>query len=146
MERTSASTKRRWSIIRDEHCARAGRHVQAVLTPSSAAAKVSRDTPFSTPWRVILISPDAPHLYESNKLILNLNEPNQLGDVSWSARKYVGIWWGMPRHPKLGFGPKHGATTAYAEKMIDFAAKNGFTGLLVEGGTRAGTATGSRRR
>ena len=108
---------------------------KAVLTPSSAAAKVSRDTPFSTPWRVILISPDAPHLYESNKLILNLNEPNKLGDVSWvRPRKYVGIWWGMHLDiQSWASGPKHGATTAYAEKMIDFAAKNGFTGLLVEG-------------
>ncbi len=108
---------------------------KAVLTPSSAGAKVSRDTPFSTPWRVILISPDAPHLYESNKLILNLNEPNKLGDVSWvRPRKYVGIWWGMHLDiQSWASGPKHGATTAYAKKMIDFAAKNGFTGLLVEG-------------
>ena len=30
------------------------------------------------------------------KLILNLNEPNRLGDVSWvKPGKYIGIWWGM---------------------------------------------------
>jgi alpha-glucosidase len=112
-----------------------GGMLKAVLTPSSAGPKVVRDTPFETPWRVILISPDAPGLYHSNRLILNLNEPNKLGDVSWvRPRKYVGIWWGMHLDTQSwASGPKHGATTAYAKRMIDFAAKNGFTGLLIEG-------------
>ncbi|MEO7635653.1 MAG: glycoside hydrolase family 97 protein [Sphingomicrobium sp.] len=108
---------------------------KAMLTPSSSGSKVVRDTPFATPWRVILITPDAPGLYAANTLILNLNEPNALGDVSWvRPRKYVGIWWGMHLDTQTwNSGPKHGATTAYAKRMIDFAAKNGFTGLLVEG-------------
>lgn len=109
--------------------------LKAVLTPSSSGAKVVRDTPFETPWRVILITADAPSLYHANSVILNLNEPNKLGDVSWvRPRKYVGIWWGMHLDTQSwASGPKHGATTAYAKKMIDFAAKNGFSGLLVEG-------------
>ena len=109
--------------------------LKAVLTPSSSGAKVVRTTPFATPWRVILITPDAPSLYAANAVILNLNEPNVLGDVSWvHPRKYVGIWWGMHLDTQSwNSGPKHGATTAYAKRMIDFAAKNGFTGLLVEG-------------
>lgn len=109
--------------------------LKAVLTPSSSGAKVVRATPFATPWRVILITPDAPSLYAANALILNLNAPNVLGDVSWVVpRKYVGIWWGMHLDTQTwASGPKHGATTAYAKRMIDFAAKNGFTGLLVEG-------------
>jgi alpha-glucosidase len=96
---------------------------------------VIRDTPFETPWRVILITPDAPSLYAANVEFLNLNEPNKLGEVSWvKPRKYVGIWWGMHLDTQSwATGPKHGATTAYARKMIDFAAANGFTGLLVEG-------------
>ncbi|MBA3669214.1 MAG: glycoside hydrolase family 97 protein [Sphingomonas sp.] len=112
-----------------------GGDFKAMLTPSSSGPKVVRDTPFETPWRVILITPDGPSLYAANQLILNLNEPNKLGDVSWvRPRKYVGIWWGMHLDTQSwALGPKHGATTAYAKKMIDFAAKNGFTGLLAEG-------------
>ena len=109
--------------------------LKAVLTPSSSGPKVVRDTPFETPWRVIMIAPDAPSLYAANKVILNLNAPNALGDVSWvRPRKYVGIWWGMHLDSQSwGTGAKHGATTAYAKTMIDFAGRNGFSGLLVEG-------------
>ena len=109
--------------------------LKAVLTPSSSGPKVSRDTPFVTPWRVMLITGDAPSLYAANAEILNLNEPNSQGDVSWvHPRKYMGIWWGMHLETQSwSSGPKHGATTAYARKMIDFAAANGFSGLLVEG-------------
>ncbi len=109
--------------------------LKAVLTPSSTGPKVSRAGPFTTPWRVLLIASDAPGLYMANPLILNLNEPNALGDVSWvHPRKYIGIWWGMHLDTQSwASGPKHGATTGNALKYIDFAAKNGFTGLLVEG-------------
>ena len=112
-----------------------GRTLKAVLTPSSTGPKVSRDTPFATPWRVIMIAPDAPSLYRSAQIILNLNEPNKLGDVSWfRPMKYVGIWWDMHLERKTWeSGPKHGATTEYTKRMIDFAAKNGFGGVLVEG-------------
>lgn len=108
--------------------------LKAVLTPSADGPKVSRDAPFPTPWRTLQISPDAAGLYMSN-LILNLNEPNKLGDVSWvHPRKYVGIWWGMHLDEQSwNSGPKHGATTANTMAMIDFAAKNGFGGVLVEG-------------
>jgi len=112
-----------------------GRTLKAVLTPSSTGPKVSRDTPFATPWRVIMIAPDAPSLYRSAQIILNLNEPNKIGDVSWfKPMKYVGIWWDMHLDRKTwNSGPKHGATTEYTKRMIDFAAKNGFGGVLVEG-------------
>jgi len=112
-----------------------GRVLKASLMPSSAGPKVSRDLPLATPWRVIMIAPDAPALYKSAQIILNLNEPNALGDVSWvKPMKYVGIWWAM--HLDLATwnsGPKHGATTANAKRYIDFAAKNGFGGVLIEG-------------
>lgn len=109
--------------------------MKADLTPSSSGPKVVRDTPFETPWRVILIAPDAPSLYHANKEILNLNEPNKLGDVSWvKPQKYVGVWWGMHLDTQSwASGPKHGATTRYTKEMIDFAAKHGFRGVLVEG-------------
>jgi alpha-glucosidase len=48
--------------------------------------------------------------------------------------KYVGIWWAMHLDKESwNSGPKHGATTANAKRMIDFAAKNGFKGILIEG-------------
>jgi alpha-glucosidase len=111
------------------------RVLKANLMPSSSGPKVSRDTPFATPWRVIMIAPDAPALYKSAQIILNLNEPNALGDVSWvKPMKYVGIWWEMHLdRATWNSGPKHGATTANAKRYIDFAAKNGFGGVLIEG-------------
>ncbi len=108
--------------------------LKVVLTPSAVGPKVSRKLPFATPWRTLQIADNAAGLYAS-QLILNLNEPNKLGDVSWvRPRKYMGIWWGMHLDTQSwGSGPKHGATTAYTKYMMDFAAKHGFTGVLVEG-------------
>ncbi|MGZ2411254.1 alpha-glucosidase [Sphingomonas sp. F9_3S_D5_B_2] len=112
-----------------------GRVFKASLMPSSTGPKVTRDAPFTTPWRVIMIAPDAPALYKSAQIILNLNESNKLGDVSWvKPMKYVGIWWAMHLDQATwNSGPKHGATTANAKRYIDFAAANGFKGVLVEG-------------
>jgi hypothetical protein len=97
------------------------------------AAKVA--LPFQTPWRTIQISPNAGGLIES-KLILNLNEPNKLGDVSWvKPMKYVGIWWEMHigRSAWDIESGRHGATTENAKRYIDFAAANNIGGVLVEG-------------
>lgn len=112
-----------------------GTLLKAVLTPSSAGPKVSRTGAFTTPWRMLTIAPDAPSLYAARNMVLNLNAPNALGDVSWvHPRKYVGIWWGMHLDiQSWASGPKHGATTANAIKMIDFASKNHIPGLLIEG-------------
>ena len=112
-----------------------GTLLKSVLTPSSAGPKVSRTGAFTTPWRMLTIAPDAPALYAARNIILNLNEPNKLGDVSWVIpRKYVGIWWGMHLETQSwASGAKHGATTANALKLIDFAAANGIAGMLVEG-------------
>jgi hypothetical protein len=97
--------------------------------------KVKRALPFFTPWRTIQIADKATDLIES-KLILNFNEPNKLGDVSWiTPQKYMGIWWEM-HVDKSAWDYKsgiHGATTANAKKYIDFASANNITGLLVEG-------------
>jgi alpha-glucosidase len=111
-----------------------GRRFKAALTPSVGDAKVTRTAPFPTPWRTMQIADSAGGLYMSN-LILNLNEPNRLGDVSWfKPGKFVGIWWDMHLDNKSwNSGPKHGATTAETMRYIDFAARHGFTGVLVEG-------------
>jgi len=113
--------------------------------------KVKRELPFKTPWRTVQIADKATDLIES-KLIVNLNEPNKLGDVSWvKPQKYMGIWWEMHidkgtwdygmswdslTNKWIDTGNAHGhhsATTQNAKKYIDFASANGFTGLLVEG-------------
>jgi alpha-glucosidase len=104
------------------------------LTPWSDGIRVRTQTPFKTPWRTVQVSPTAAGLLNSS-LILNLNEPNVLGDVSWvEPGKYVGIWWAMHvKQRTWGSGPRHGATTAETKRYIDFAADNGFGGVLVEG-------------
>jgi alpha-glucosidase len=113
---------------------RRGGILKTNLTPWSDGIRVRTHAPFVTPWRTIQVSPDAAGLLNSN-LVLNLNEPNKLGDVSWvEPGKYVGIWWGMHLQEKTwGSGPDHGATTAEARRYIDFAATHGFDGVLVEG-------------
>ena len=97
--------------------------------------KVKRTVPFHTPWRTIQLSENAAGLIESN-LIVNLNEPNKIGDVSWfTPMKYTGIWWEM----HLGKSnwemttENHGATTENAKKLIDFTSKHKLGGMLVEG-------------
>jgi alpha-glucosidase len=111
-----------------------GQAFRSMLSPSSRGPKVTRSTPFSTPWRTIRIGDSAAGLVE-NDLELNLNEPNKLGDVSWfKPSKYVGIWWGMISGKwSWAEGPNHGATTKRAKETIDFAAKHKIRGVLIEG-------------
>ena len=107
---------------------------RAALTPGTDGAKVRRQAPFPTPWRTMQIADSAGGLVMNN-LILNLNEPNRLGDVSWvEPFKYVGVWWEMHLDRKTwASGPRHGATNENIRRHIDFAARNGFRGVLVEG-------------
>jgi len=110
------------------------RKFRAMLTPGIGDGKVVRSAPFNTPWRTLQIADNAGDLVTSS-LILNLNEPNKLGDVSWAKpMKYVGVWWEMHLDKKTwASGPKHGATNANVIKHIDFAARHGLGGVLVEG-------------
>ncbi len=114
-----------------------GERLRATLSPSSGGARVSRAAPFATPWRTLQIADDAAGLYMSD-LILNLNEPNALGDVSWfKPHKYVGIWWSLHLDTESwASGQRHGATTENARRYIDFAATSGFRGVLIEGWNR----------
>jgi alpha-glucosidase len=111
-----------------------GRTLRAALAPMADGSKVQGHTPFVTPWRTIQLADRVTDLAPS-VLGLNLNPPNALPSTAWiKPMKYVGIWWGM----HLGVntwasGAKHGATTANAKRFIDFAAANGFGGVLVEG-------------
>lgn len=111
-----------------------GQKFRAHLTPSATGPAVERRAPFATPWRTMQIADNAAGLYMSD-LILNLNEPNKLGDVSWvKPSKFVGVWWEMHLGKSTwGSGAKHGATTQNAKRHIDFAARHGLRGVLVEG-------------
>lgn len=108
---------------------------RADLVPWSNGVRVYASAPMKTPWRTIQIADRAVDLMNSD-LLLNLNEPNVLGDVSSYVKpgKYMGIWWEM--HTGLADwspGPDQGATTERAKQYIDFAAQHDIDGVLVEG-------------
>lgn len=122
------------------------------LVPDAVGNKAYLQAPDKTPWRTIVVSDKATGILAS-RLILNLNEPSKIRDVSWiKPQKYVGIWWEMhvgkaswnyadvgniklaeTDWASLKPNGKHGATTANTKRYIDFAAKHGFDGVLVEG-------------
>ena len=120
------------------------------LVPNAIGDKAYLQTPCVSPWRTIMMSDDARDIVGS-KMILNLNEPCKIDDTSFiKPMKYVGIWWEMhvgkstwdyagsqntqnAADGSLKPSGKHGATTENTKKYIDFAAKNGFDGVLVEG-------------
>lgn len=120
------------------------------IVPNAIGDKAYLQAPCVSPWRTIMISYDARDIVGS-KMILNLNEPSKIEDTSWiKPMKYVGIWWEMhvgkstwdyagsqnaqnAADGQLKPSGKHGATTENTKKYIDFAAKNGFDGVLVEG-------------
>ncbi|MEQ8472149.1 MAG: glycoside hydrolase family 97 protein [Marinoscillum sp.] len=104
------------------------------LVPWPDGVKVKTTAPMKSPWRTIQVSDKLSGLVESD-MILNLNEPNVIEDVSWiQPMKYIGIWWEMHLNKSTWeSGPRHGANTENTVKYIDFAAENGFGGVLVEG-------------
>ncbi len=108
--------------------------LRAVLTPWSDGTKVYTSAPCVTPWRTMIIADSIGGLAAS-KIMLNLNEPCVLEDVSWvRPGKYIGIWWTLHKDFYTWYyGPRHGATTEQTMRYIDFAAENGISGVLVEG-------------
>lgn len=127
--------------------------MSAHLTPDKNGNKGYIQTGSVTPWRTIIVSDDARDILASN-LILNLNEPCKIEDTSWiKPTKYVGVWWeyftgggstwaytdtqdvviGQTDYKQLKPNGHHGANTAHVKEYIDFAAKNGFDAVLVEG-------------
>ncbi len=104
------------------------------LVPWSDGVKVYAKTPFVSPWRTIIIG-EKPGDLVTSTLMLNLNDPCKIEDVSWiEPSKYIGIWWGMHLEKYTwAQSPKHGATTENVMQYIDFASENGFNGVLVEG-------------
>jgi len=122
------------------------------LVPDALGNKAHMQTPAKTPWRTIIVSDKATDILAS-KLILNLNEPSKLSDVSWiKPQKYVGVWWELhvgvsswnyadvdnvklteTDWKSLTPNGHHGATTSRVKRYIDFAATHGFASVLVEG-------------
>lgn len=121
------------------------------LVPDPVGNKAYLETPFSTPWRTIIISDKATDILASN-IILNLNEPCAIPETSWiKPFKMIGIWWAMHigtaswdyagNNETNGWkdpaavkpSGRHGATTENTKKYIDFAAKHGIDAVLVEG-------------
>ncbi|RXR23425.1 glycoside hydrolase family 97 protein [Flavobacterium stagni] len=120
------------------------------LVPNAIGDKAYLQTPAVSPWRTIFVSDDARKIVAS-KMIFNLNEPCKIKDVSYiKPMKYVGVWWEMhvgkstwdfagsqnaqnAADGSLKPSGKHGATTENVKRYIDFAAKHGFDGVLVEG-------------
>jgi hypothetical protein len=121
----------------------------ANLVADAVGNKAYMRAPCKTPWRTIIVSDKAADILAS-KLILNLNEPSKIENTSWiKPMKFVGVWWEMQTGKstwnysnsldtldadgKLIPSGKHGGTTANVKRYIDFAAKNGMQGVLVEG-------------
>lgn len=126
---------------------------KASLVPDATGGKGTIQTPAKSPWRTIQVTDDACRQLES-RLVLNLNEPCALDDVSWiHPVKYIGVWWEMISgkgswsytgdvrpvdintvdDSKLPHSPKHSANTENVRRYIDFAAEHGFGEVLVEG-------------
>jgi len=122
------------------------------LVPDAIGNKAYMQTPCKTPWRTVIVCEKATEVLAS-RVILNLNEPSKVEEVSWiKPMKYVGIWWEMHINygtwsysdvnnvkldltdwNKLTPNGKHSATTERTKRYIDFAAEHGFSGVLVEG-------------
>ena len=126
---------------------------RAHLCPDAAGYTGRMQAPCHTPWRTIMVCDKATDVLRS-RLILNLNEPCALDDVSWiHPVKYMGVWWEMISgkstwsytndFPSVKLGETdyehanpngtHGANNANVRRYIDFAAKHGFDALLIEG-------------
>ncbi|AZA76036.1 glycoside hydrolase family 97 protein [Chryseobacterium sp. G0186] len=122
------------------------------LTADRQGAKGYIQTPSVTPWRTIIVAPKAEEVMDS-KMIFNLNEPTKYTDTSYiHPTKYMGVWWEMiigksqwaystaenvhldtTDFTKLTPNGKHAANNTKVKEYIDFAAENGFQGLLIEG-------------
>ena len=104
------------------------------LVPWKNGDKVRVGDTRVSPWRAIIIGRKAADILLS-RLALTLNEPCQIKDTSWiKPTKYVGIWWALQKQNwTWSQGDRHGATTENTKRYIDFAARHGLGGVLVEG-------------
>ena len=111
-----------------------GTTLKADLVPWQNGDKVRVGDTRVSPWRTIIIGHKAADILLS-RMALNLNEPCKIEDTSWlKPTKYVGIWWALQKQRwTWSQGERHGATTENTKRYIDFAARHGLGGVLVEG-------------
>lgn len=104
------------------------------LVPWKNGDKVRVGDTRVSPWRAVIIGRRAADILLS-RMALNLNDPCKIEDTSWlKPSKYVGIWWALQKQLwTWSQGDRHGATTENTKRYIDFAAKHGLGGVLVEG-------------
>ena len=92
-----------------------------------AASEV--ETPFATPWRVILVGPTPGALVDSDT-IENLNPPCQIDDPSW-IKTGVCFWdWRSWGHRVDGF--TYGLDLASWKRFVDLGAESGVPLLLLD--------------
>ena len=126
--------------------------LRAFLTPDAQGWKGNMQTPGKTPWRTVQLARSATGQLAS-RLVLNLNEPCALEDVSWiHPVKYMGVWWEMIagagswaytdaegiRLDSFDYASakpngRHSANNEKVRRYIDFASAHGFDAVLVEG-------------
>ena len=114
--------------------AASGTTLTVALVPWQNGDKVRVGDTRVSPWRAVIIGRKAADILLS-RMALNLNEPCRIKDTSWvKPTKYVGIWWALQKQQwTWAQGDRHGATTANTKRYIDFAARHGMGGVLVEG-------------
>ncbi|MEO6730700.1 MAG: glycoside hydrolase family 97 N-terminal domain-containing protein [Ferruginibacter sp.] len=86
--------------------------ITSIYTPADLIS------PFGTPWRIVMVGEKPGQLIENNDLILNLNAPSKVKDVSWiKPGKIIRVMT---------------QTTKDAFDNIDFAAKHGLQYILFD--------------
>lgn len=99
--------------------------------PDEPRTKVRVDVPAVSPWRVLMIADDPGGLIESN-LVLNLNEPSVIDDVSWiRPGKTTFPWWNGYEVGDAGF--RGGLNTQTIKHYIDFCAEHGIEYHTLDG-------------
>jgi len=77
-------------------------------------------SPFATPWRMVMVAEKAGDLVEHNDLVLNLNKPSGIKNLSWiRPGKIIRVMT---------------QTTQYAKDYIDFAAQHQLQYVLFDAG------------
>ena len=102
--------------------------------PDDPACAVRARAPLRTPWRVILLA-DSPGRFLESDLILALNEPCALEDVSWiRPGKTTFPWWNGYVDPvATAQGIDVALNTATAKYYIDFCAAHGIPYHTLDG-------------
>jgi len=87
---------------------------------ASMYESVDQITPFSTPWRVIMVAETPGGLLEKNDILLNLNEPCKIANTDWikpgKIMREIAI------------------TNGNSKAEIDFSAQNDIDYMLYDGG------------